>query len=111
MEPWEVCARGSEAKGGAKTRVALEDSRLVWYAGFMQTLSRLRDKALIWFFNYREDVRAASIGSPLRFDESEAPLAPRSPRLTGKYAKFDLRGGPTQRQIRENDLPRYEQHS
>lgn len=29
--------------------------------------------------------------NPARFDESQAPLAPRSPKLTGKWAKFDLR--------------------
>jgi hypothetical protein len=50
---------------------------------------------------------ADPLANPLRFDESLAPLAPRSPRLTGKYAKFDLRGGLTLRQIRKNDLPRY----
>lgn len=40
------------------------------------------------------------LSNPLRFDESKAPLAPRSGPPFGGW-------NPTRRQIEENDLPRY----
>jgi hypothetical protein len=74
------------------------------------TLRRLYDRALIRLHNLYEDLSADPLDDPLRFDESEAPLAPRSPLSLDKEGKprwFELRGEPTRRQIRENDLPRY----
>ncbi len=56
---------------------------------------RLYDRTLIFLFNLYEAGKADPLDNPARFDESKAPLAPRSPLALNKKGQprwFEMRG-------------------